>query len=267
MLNLKLSDILNDRISGASTLYKNTIRLFLTERQYTNPVKAQRAVNLLRDNFPEMAVFAYLQRNLQKADHTSLPIILRQLQIESREEVALIGKHLKQIWKKPRRIVTLSRSSIVKAMILSAGARAKSVLISSSSPRNEGETTARELAAKGIDVKLVTDAALPGQVRRGDYILLGADCVTEKYFINKTGTYPLLLAARETGASSLVLYERFKRLSSRHFTFNPARHQPTEIIEGRISARLKVGNAYFEKIERRHIDYFVSGDGIESRPE
>ncbi len=45
----------------------------------------------------------------------------------------------------------------------------------------------------------MADAALPGLVCRASIVLVGADGVSESDFVNKIGTYPLALAAREAG--------------------------------------------------------------------
>jgi translation initiation factor 2B subunit (eIF-2B alpha/beta/delta family) len=260
MLKFDLSDILSDRVSGASALYRRALRLFIDDPSYGAQSRRDRALRRLRETFPEMAVFAFLQKELKGAGTDSLAAILNRLHDEAEAEPIEIGRRLDRIWKRKRRVVTFSQSSLVMRLLLERRSRIDRLLISTAAPNNEGAIAAARYVSAGIDVCLSADAALPGLVRRGDYILVGADCVTERFFVNKCGTLPLLLTACAVGAVSLIVFERFKRAAARDYSFIPRQHPAAEILPGP-KRGIDISNAYFETVPIAYADWLLSGDG------
>lgn len=110
-----------------------------------------------------------------------------------------------------RTVVTISSSSTVLAALtrLVAGHPPR-VIVGEGRPALEGRRLARSAARVGCRVTVVADAALPGEVRGADAVLLGADAVLRGGAINKVGTYPLLLAARDAAVPSYLLADRSK---------------------------------------------------------
>lgn len=251
-----LNEILADRTSGASALYKKILNLLQSESRYNSREKAIRVIERIKSQFPEMAVLEYLSRIVNRVNDAELSFCLQKLLSEHSKELKAINDNLKKIWRGKRRIVTFSNSSVVKYILCQNKRRVKSVLLSQASPKNEGILLGRTLAKAGIEVEICSDAALPGLINKSDYLILGADCVTRKYFVNKSGTYPLLLAAKEKNAKSFVLCERFKILPS--FKFSTKIHNSSEIAR-RVPRNIKISNVYFEKIPLSLVDYIISG--------
>lgn len=257
-MKVRFTDILNDKTSGASTLYRQSLSLLVeTSEKYRSRSAVDDIVRRLQVAFPEMAVFVYLKNHLERTNFEDIPATLHQLQGEAETAVSSIGRRIDRLWRKPRRIVTYSQSSVVAEILMQRRKKITSVLISCASPKNEGIVVARKLAAAGIPVALVTDAALPAMIEKDDYIFLGADAVTERYFVNKCGTWSLLLAAKEKKAVSFVFFESFKRVSCRSFSFDPRRHVQEEILTGRYP-RITVHNFYFEKIPLNCANWLIS---------
>jgi len=96
-------------------------------------------------------------------------------------------------------VATVSASETVLAVLGAAvdAGRVPRVIVSESRPAREGVSLAAALRERGIASTVVADAALPGLVGRASIVLVGADGVSESDFVNKIGTYPLALAARE----------------------------------------------------------------------
>lgn len=118
----------------------------------------------------------------------------------------------------PRRglVVTLSRSGAVLAALgrAAAAGRRVDVLCSEGRPAGEGLLLARALWRRGLAVRLVPDAALPGLVAGVQAVLVGADAVLPGAFVNKIGTFPLALAAHQARVPFYVLAEGAKFLPS-----------------------------------------------------
>ncbi|MEZ5359096.1 MAG: hypothetical protein R3F48_09735 [Candidatus Zixiibacteriota bacterium] len=257
-MNSRLRNILNDRILGASTLYRQTLELLLSDTSYHAVSKARKVAQQLRKRFPEMAVFAYLENRLDTANDATIPNLLGELLNEVDKSIDAICREVGRYWKKPRRIVTLSRSSVVTAVITKKKQFVASVLISESSPKREGILTAKTLASQKIDVEVVTDAALPGMVRKDDLVLLGADSIGPDYIINKTGSFSLALAAKQVKASVFVVAEPFKRLPLHQAVVGPNLQPPSEIYKT-TSRYIQVTNRYFEKVPLALIDRIITG--------
>jgi translation initiation factor eIF-2B subunit delta len=114
-------------------------------------------------------------------------------------------------------IATTTRSSLVERSLLEAhraGAGLR-VLLSESRPMNEGLGLARELDAAGVPSWLAVDAALPLLLPQAGAIWIGVDAVREKTFVTKTGTYALLLVARELNVPAYAFAQRAKFLPDR----------------------------------------------------
>jgi len=108
----------------------------------------------------------------------------------------------------PGPVVTLSRSGTVRRALEAAG---RPVVVGVSRPGGEGRATAAALAAAGLDVTLVPDAALPGRVAGAAAALVGADAVEpDGAVVNKVGTRPLALAADRAGVPLYVAAARDK---------------------------------------------------------
>ena len=96
-----------------------------------------------------------------------------------------------------RRVLTLSRSATVTAALLAG--RPSHVLVAESRPGGEGVPLAAELAAGGLAVTLIPDAALAAVSM--ELVIVGADAIRPPAgsVVNKVGTRLAALAAREAG--------------------------------------------------------------------
>ena len=98
-----------------------------------------------------------------------------------------------------KRVLTLSRSGTVLAALQQADP-APSVVVAESRPLREGVGVAETLAGSGLDTTLITDAATGLVLAESevDAVLVGADTILPSgAVVNKTGTYPIALAARD----------------------------------------------------------------------
>jgi translation initiation factor eIF-2B subunit delta len=105
--------------------------------------------------------------------------------------------------------MTHSYSSTVLGVL--EHARGIEVICPESRPLGEGLSTAKELGAKGIQVRLVTDFAALSLVGECDLVMVGADAITLAGVVNKIGTYGLALAAQDKKIPFYVLagWEKF----------------------------------------------------------
>ena len=112
---------------------------------------------------------------------------------------------------RPLQFVTISFSGSVLA-VLEAVRRTRpvEVVCSESRPANEGRALAARLAAGGIPVTCVLDAAIGQSLAAADAVLVGADAITAGWFVNKAGTKMLAAAASTQGVPVYVVASRDK---------------------------------------------------------
>lgn len=111
------------------------------------------------------------------------------------------------------RVLTHSASSLVAEAILTAHAdgRRIEVVCSESRPGFEGRALAARLAAAGVPVTLVVDAA-PALLSQCNLLLVGADTVCAAGLVHKVGTLGLAVAARYCGVPTYALATNEKLL-------------------------------------------------------
>jgi translation initiation factor 2B subunit (eIF-2B alpha/beta/delta family) len=162
-------------------------------------------------------------------------------------------------------VATISTSESVRTVLASAvrnGTECR-VVLSESRPSNEGLEFGTSLPAWGIPVTMVVDAALPGTVDRCQLVLVGADAVSESDFVNKVGTYPLVLAAREADIPVYVAALKDKFIPS-GLRGDPDRlFDPAEVLEPG-STGVTVENRYFERTPLSLVEGIITEQGVMS---
>jgi len=85
----------------------------------------------------------------------------------------------------------------VTALLLAAASTKHfSVIVAESHAEGQGHRTARELAAAGVPITMIEDAAVAYYMPRCQMVLSGAEAVAESGgIINKTGTYQMAIVA------------------------------------------------------------------------
>lgn len=142
-------------------------------------------------------------RGLARAVEQTTEEFKRQLQQHSLHvaegTLGLIGEGSK--------IVTLSFSSTIQHALIHAqrAGRRLEVLCAESLPGREGHETVHVLRSCGVAATLLDDEAAVAAIERADLVLVGADMLTNRGLINKVGTFPMALAAHNTGTPFYTL--------------------------------------------------------------
>lgn len=149
-------------------------------------------------------------------------------------------------------VATLSRSSLVERSLLEARRRGKrsGVLVAESRPLLEGRTLAARLAEAGVPVLFVTDTAQGGLLRGAAAILVGADAVLPRAFLNKIGTTALLLAGREIGLTAHALAQEAKFLPAEAALLDLVERSPGQVWD-EPPRGVRVLNPTFEEVDLR----------------
>ena len=160
------------------------------------------------------------------------------------------------------RILTHSRSSTVAAAFRAAhlGGKALELIATESRPICEGRILAQDMAALGIRVSLIADAAVALFMDSVDLIVVGADKVTPEGLTNKIGTYLIALAAREAKKPVYAIADTSKFIAG---GASPprVRHDPDELWPA-APPEIQVANEYFEETPLALLSGIVTEDGV-----
>ena len=158
------------------------------------------------------------------------------------------------------RVVTISYSSQVADALGAPRRKRLWVTVCEARPGLEGRTLARKLAGRAGTVELITEAQIMLAVAEADAVVLGCDTIESDGSVrNKVGSHSLALAARRSGASVIVLADRFKFRIGKE---PGEEHHPTSEVWRGAPRKVRVLNPYFEVIPARLIDAVVLEDGV-----
>lgn len=264
-----LAEVRADHRSGASHVVERAAQyLEALAATAADPRDLEREILSLAEAQPEMAAFLHLaDRCLAglaaggSAGVRDAAAAFRMGEEEARMEV---GMRSTLLLRPPRRVVTLSASGMVSAALTNAAASGLSfeVVVAESRPLLEGRTLAAGIAsASALPVTVVVDAALPGEVRAGDVVLVGADRVGWDGFVNKVGTLALVSAAAAAGVSVYVLTGSSRFVAERVEGVITVERSPAEVWESPPPG-VSVLNRTFEPISFAGVTGVVVEDAI-----
>lgn len=217
---LELKSVIYDNTSGAREIALKALQLLQRLATQSTAATAPELLDELADacvkilrSKPEMGVvFSCLNRFLRESEEFETSPDVGELRIQA---VARLQDHVRRMASELERaaehaaaliqngdvVLTYSRSSTVLAGLRRAKNQGKTfdVVTAESRPNLEGRTIARELAEEQIPVRFLVDAMVGTAVEGADRVLVGADAITTKTFVNKVGTRLLVLAAKARG--------------------------------------------------------------------
>ena len=186
-----------------------------------------------------------------------------------RRSVPAIRRASARLVRSGSRIVTYSACDGVEELLRRARGRGRrfTVTVSEGRPEGEGAALAERLARAGIEVTLLTDAALFGQLDDADLLLVGANAVCREGVINKAGTAALaeIASARRVPCVVVAGCEKFLPPALSPF-LNDGEGPAAKLFRRRV-ARLKAVNRIFDLTPAGLIDRYATGWGRLAREE
>lgn len=142
-------------------------------------------------------------------------------------------------------VFTLSASStVIRALQARAARGALHVTCLESRPGNEGRDAAHRLTEAGASVVFAVDAAMGTLLPGCDAVVLGSDSVGDRGVVNKIGSRPAALLARESEVPVYVLTDGTKLLPPGFPQPTNDDRPPTEVWD--VSQEIRIWNRYFE---------------------
>ena len=156
-------------------------------------------------------------------------------------------------------IYTFSRSGTVEHTLqqLARDGCLRRVIVGESHPGDEGRALAQSLAAQGIAVTLIADAACGVYLREASAVITGADSVrSDGSVVNKIGSYPLALMAREQHVPFYALCETLK-IAAPSFPLAFEEMDTHELLPQPMPG-VTVHNPYFEAVPARLVNGVIT---------
>lgn len=276
----RLLAIQSDRNSGAAELARRCLKILaescLSDTSDSTPAlfhKIDEQTNLLAQARPSMAPVANLlrifQQDLKKfcqlpPDKARKKCAARAGEIIAASKTATeqAAKNAAVLIGEDKTVFTHSYSSTVLKSFAHLRRKGLKVIISEARPLYEGYRLAEKLSELKIPVMLITDAQSGLFVKEADMVLVGADAILQDFsVVNKAGTYPAALSARDNKIPFYVCSEKYKQIHA---------GGQTPALEAMDGAELqapalpfvRIANIYFDITPARLITGWINEDGV-----
>ncbi len=265
-LTKRIEDIINDKLKGAAQVAQQVLEFLKNHAQVSQHLsdpEFMQEIEFICDEFKKIdaelapvhnsiETFNRKLRNLSEngksQSQKALEIATTLLEdlLSSYQKIAC---YFSRLIHQDITVMTLSQSSTIRHIIQHNKNKIKRVYIMESRPLREGRQQAELITSMGIPAFLIADAACGHFARETDIVVVGADRILrDGSIINKVGSYPLALVARENVIPFYVACESIKwDPRCEHEKFTPVQKDEVEMFKDK-PENLKIKNIYFERI-------------------
>jgi hypothetical protein len=196
-----LAELAADRTSGAATLYRKILNYLVLGNLASHDLPGR-----IRELAGDMVPLSYLAGRLEGVEIFNWRMVAKDLLHELRQENAAIAGKLGRIFSNGNMtLLTHSNSSTVNEVLTARRRQIGKVYQTVAVPGEEGRVSHRALGEAGLDVELIEDGKAAGVIGAGALPVLGADCVTELFFVNKVGSADIVARAADAGTETVVV--------------------------------------------------------------
>lgn len=201
--------------------------------------------------------------------HNCLEIIKKEKKVETinrllrrlNQSTKEIAKRGSRLIKNGDKIMTHCHSGEVCAVIEQAWKEGKKITVyaTETRPKGQGIKTAKELAKLKIPVELIIDSAVEFFIKEVDMVMVGCDALRKDGVVNKIGTYPMAVIAKEHKKPFYVVCNTLK-LDRRKKLIIEER-PPSEVYVEHMKT-LEVKNPAFDITPLKYVKRIICEKGI-----
>lgn len=232
-------------------------------RQVCHAQSAMGAVFRLASRALEVATTAERRGDAEDAATQEIELAIETFVADFEEAGEQVVQQARAVFPASGWVATISRSSLVESLLLDVartGGQVK-VLLSEGRPLLEGRRLAQVLAEAKVPCWLTVDAAAVLLLPRAAALFVGADAVFPKMFVNKAGSYALLLAARELNVPVYALAQRAKFLPTPGGLYELGERDPEQVWND-APVGISVRNLTFEEVPLDLLRGVVTENGV-----
>ncbi len=283
---MNISEILSDNRSGSLTITINaleTIKKYVKENLDSNSEQnfeeIHQASKKLIKNQPNMVLirrymntlvnhYKKIQKNNEDNAEISGLIMSKidELITEIKDNLNKVSLNGAKIITNFNKIMTISNSTVVKRVLEKAFEQKKKyeIFCLASTPPGEGMDFAKYLADKDIKTTIVADSQAGIVMDEMNMVIIGADRLYEKGFVNKAGSLALCLMAKHFNVPVYLTVETTKILKETERTIKKVEGPTEEIYSG---DDISIVNSYFEPVPFELVSKVICEEGVYERPE
>ncbi len=200
MSNL-IDELTNDPTSGASGIYIKVLNHIVL-----GYLKGEKLADSIREKAGDMVSLNYLANRLQGAPLFKHKEVAKELQKQVRADSTAAGIQLyKALANSKNIIICHSNSGSVLRALEHRKNRIELIYQTHSKPGEEGRESAKVLKNNGFKVKLIADSRISTAIKDGAVPVLGADSITQSFFVNKIESASIVEKALEAGITPIVV--------------------------------------------------------------
>ncbi len=210
----RIKEFLQNRHSGAQQLAEEALEIIIgLYNSNTTSSEILEFLNKCALQFYQMVPIIKLDEYFKKngVNEISINAFRKLLSDDSYK------KNASALFDSKKRVLTFSNSSSVKKMLIYHKDKISEVICCRSLPLGEGENLSELLSGSGINATLIEDSEAARYLSSCDFILLGADAVTEDFIVNKIGTLQIVLTANYLKKSVYVVVSKLKMIERKHY--------------------------------------------------
>ena len=272
----KIERIKNDNIHGSTIILSKIIDLIyqlLSDKKNYSEINLKNILLTCIRSHPSMALLVNFSNDLL--------LFLEKTDINGRENISRIqefvdeyGTILNRSQNKLQKIFLKKFISISTIATYSASGTIQECLevlydhnptvqiyCAESRPKNEGMILAKELAKKGIQTYLMTDASFFSQIKHHQLVVIGSDSITRSGIINKMGSYPLALLSNKFKVPFYCVTSTYKLMPYAYYMPEEKNKNTTEILK-ETYRKLQIRNYYFDTTPLDLFSGFITEHGL-----
>jgi len=276
--DLKEQPIYGSYIQSRNSLY--VLKTFLEETDLKDPEKITENLNKMSREliklYPNMVAvrkklttIVYYMKRLVKAKKSLQDV--KQLTVDkiheliklAEQNIKNIGINGSKLILNHNKLLTISYSNSLKEIFITAHKQKRKfeIYCLESRPTFEGHIFAEELTRAGIACSIVTDASMAYVANDVNVIISGADRVYENAFVNKIGTFPLAIIAKEFQIPFYMVCDTEKIFKEIDHAVRYYPRNSEEVYNSKIKS-LNVLNYCYESIPLNYVSKVINEEGI-----
>lgn len=214
-----INTLLNDNRRGATAIFQEALALFAN---YQSVSKIQLEAEQLKNQFPVMGVFQNFFRQIKgKTSLTQIQERITYFQSQLDRDFNRVVERAAAMIENNFSLMTISHSSYVRELVLKCKNKVDTVYCLRSAPGNEGAELARILNSQQVRAEIIADNNASRFLQHIRMVVIGADLLSDHFFINKIGTRHLVESARQQSKKVWVLADQLRYLPEANKTVIP----------------------------------------------
>lgn len=261
----KLEELSKDNTSGSSQLLDKLQHIIKAHPEDLKNQKSLEKLKELEDNWPLFPIISHFITHFIKAasaEEDLIKTIMAYNKVWSNIVEVITQRLYQQQELNNKKILLHSQSGTIIKTLIYLNEHHKinlEIFQTESRPALEGRKQAEALS-KYFTVTLFPEADIPRVLKSCDYIISGADVITDNHFINKTGTYLLWLSCQHFNKPLFIVADSRKKVNKETDYYKTKIEKifpPGEIWKDSPSS-INIKNRYFELIPLNGVSLYTA---------